>query len=369
MQMLQTNFKQFFLEETLDFLWRQWSALGVAGGARAEESWVIDPEALLIFSLQIARYEPRLFDEILDWLVTNAKWIDNQRLRGIVKEKNDETKRLISAVAIFVSQEAKTYKRKWQSLGSLAKPDERMEPESLFFTKEGQSYPEPGFGFGESRVRESTESERRNADIFQKYGFMRGPFIPRKLSKSIPINARSNIRFLLRSLFGIGSRSECILYLLTHDGGHPNEIAQAIGISVKATQDTLIELSESRLILTVPRGKRKMEYRLSKDTKWWEFLTGMDYNITKKPIWLNWISLFSALESVWNVFKEVEKTTSHYMKSSKLREAMETISVEFAKSNLGLSVIPGRDTKPEVYEEEFNNFIKGVLEAKYGTGR
>jgi hypothetical protein len=67
--MLQTNFKQFFLEETLDFLWRQWSALGVAGGARTEESWVIDPEALLIFSLQITRYEPRLFDEILDWLV------------------------------------------------------------------------------------------------------------------------------------------------------------------------------------------------------------------------------------------------------------------------------------------------------------
>jgi hypothetical protein len=158
----------------------------------------------------------------------------------------------------------------------LAKLDERMEPESLFFTKEGQSYPEPGIGFGESRVRRSMKSEKGNADIFREYGFMRGPFILRKLSKSIPINARSNIRFLLRSLFGIGSRSECILYLLTHDRGHPNEIAQAIGISVKATQDTLIELSESRLILTVPRGKRKMEYRLSKDTKWWEFLTGMD---------------------------------------------------------------------------------------------
>lgn len=369
MQMLQTNFKQFFLEETLDFLWRQWSALGVAGGARAEESWVIDPEALLIFSLQIARYEPRLFDEILDWLITNAKWIDSQRLRGILKKKNNETRRLISAVAILVSQEVKTYKRKWQSLGSLAKPDERMKPESLFFTKDGQLYPKPGIGFGESRVRESTESEKRGAVVFQKYGFMRGPFTHRKMSKSTPINARSNIRFLLRSLFGIGSRSECILYLLTHDGGYPNEIAQAIGLSVKAIQDTLIELSESRLILTVPRGKRKMEYRLSKDTKWWEFLTGMDYNITKKPIWPNWISLFSALESVWNVFKEVEKTTSQYMKSSKLREAMETISMEFAKSNIGLPVILGRDTKPEVYEEEFNNFIKGVLETKYGTGK
>ncbi|MBW2184803.1 MAG: hypothetical protein JRF49_13220, partial [Deltaproteobacteria bacterium] len=85
--MSQKSFKEFFLENILNFLWRQWSALGVAGGARTEDKWVIDPEALLVFSLEMARYEPRLFDEILDWLVVNGKWIDIQRLRGIIKTK------------------------------------------------------------------------------------------------------------------------------------------------------------------------------------------------------------------------------------------------------------------------------------------
>jgi hypothetical protein len=65
------------MENVLDFLWRQWSALGIVGGARTEDVWAIDPEALLIFSLEMSRYEPRLFDEVLDWMVVNGKWIDN----------------------------------------------------------------------------------------------------------------------------------------------------------------------------------------------------------------------------------------------------------------------------------------------------
>jgi len=119
--MLQKDFKKFFLENILSFLWRQWSTLGIAGSARAEDIWVIDPEALLMFSLEITRYEPRLFDEILDWLVVNGKWLDIQRLRGIMKTKEGKTQRLTSAVGYFLSHEAKTYQRKWRMLGLLNK--------------------------------------------------------------------------------------------------------------------------------------------------------------------------------------------------------------------------------------------------------
>ena len=87
--MSQSNFKQFFLNQILDFLWRQWSALGVAGGGRSEDVWLIDPEPTFIFSITMARYEPRLFDEILDWFVINGKWIDSQRMRTLVKNENE----------------------------------------------------------------------------------------------------------------------------------------------------------------------------------------------------------------------------------------------------------------------------------------
>lgn len=340
------------MENILDFLWRQWSNLGVAGSGPTEEKWIIDPETLLIFSLEFARYEPRLFDEILDWLVINGKFIDIQRLRSILKTKDEKTQALISAVACFISHEAKSYQRKWQPLSLFKRGTEKTQDEILFKTKEGKPYPKP----------------KAESNIFHDYGFLREAFVLRKMSRPVTVTASSNIRFLLKALFGIGSRAECLLYLLTHEAGHPSEVAAAIGISVRGTQDALIELAESGLVLTRIKGKRKIEYWLSQK-KWWEFISGMNYSETKSATWLNWIALFSALDNVWSVLKEVEKVDSDYMRSSNLRQAMETISLEFLKSGLALPSIPGKDVGPEKYEKEFQNFITKVLGARSGTAK
>ena len=90
--MSQKDFRDLFLENILNFLWRQWSALGVLGEARAEDPWVIDPEPMLLFTLEMGRYEPRLFDEVLDWLVVNGRWIDIQRLEEYFEERMDDHK-------------------------------------------------------------------------------------------------------------------------------------------------------------------------------------------------------------------------------------------------------------------------------------
>ncbi len=346
------SFKNIFLENVLDFLWRQWSALGIAGAARTEDIWAIDPEALLVFSLEITRYEPRLFDEILDWIVVNGRWIDNQRLRGILRHRSETAGRLLSAVASFVSEEAGTYERKWKSFASLHKYSLNIGPEILFRTKEGSPYPEP----------------RSASKSFLDYGFLRGPVSIRKMSRPVPIAPRSNIRFLLRALFGIGSRAECILYLLTHEAGHPSEIAQAIGISLMGARNTLIDLSESGLILTRIRGKRRIEYWIS-SKRWWEFLSGVKHEEARIPVWLDWISLFSALMNVWDVLGEVEKAKSDYIRSSKLRESMETINREFMKSGLDVPAVPGAEIAPEKYEKEFQAFIIRILGARDVSGR
>ena len=330
MKMSQRNFKKFYLDNILDLLWRQWSALGAVGGMPAEDMWIIDPEALLVFSLEMARYEPRLFDEILSWLVVNNKWIDIQRLRGIIKTKDEKTKRLISAVSCFLSHEAKSYRRKWQALALLNRPGPALEKEMLFKTKEGIPYPEP----------------KPKSDIFDDYGFMRGKVSLRNTAESVPTTSKSNSRFLLRALFGIGSRSECLLYLLTHQAGHPAFVARAIGISVRGTQDALIELSDSGLVLTRTGGKRKIEYWLDKK-RWWEFISGAAFDEKSIPLWLDWVALFSALMSVWHALLDTVKVDSDYIRSSKLREAMEAAGVEFSKSGLNLPPIPGKHVRPE----------------------
>ncbi len=346
--MSQASFKSFFLDNILDFLWRQWSSLGIAGGTIPADTVVIDPEALFIFSLESARYEPRLFDEILDWLVINGKWIDIQRLRGILKKKDEKTKRLISAVACFLSHEAKTYTRKWQALASYKKADSNTQDEMLFLTKGGKPYPKP----------------RTESNIFRDYGFVRETFVLRRMSKSAAVSVWCNVRFLLRALFGIGSRSECILYLLTHEAGHPSEIAEAIGISVRGTQDALIELAESGLVLARRRGKRKIEYWLSAK-RWGEFLRNESFNEIKPALWVNWLAVFNALSRVWDVLNEIDASErSDYMRSSKLHEAMETfIARELSKSGIDISPIPekGAGVSIEEYTKRFEEFIKKLL--------
>ena len=343
--MSQKDFKRFFLDNILDFLWRQWSGLGVAGGARSEDKWVIDPEALLIFSLEFARYEPRLFDEILDWLCVNGSWIDMQRLRGISKKKGDNIHKLIGASSEFLTTQGQ--ERKWKNLAGLYRHKGAVNiEESLFIDKSGNPYP----------------AADAPDPIFLDYGFNRGPYAPRKISKKINFTANPAIRFLLRSLFGIGSRSECILYLLTHEAGHPSEVANAIGISVRGAQDALIELAESGLVLTRIKGKRKIEYWLS-PKRWWEFLKNQPMGDVKTPLWVNWIAVFNALSGVWDVLKEIEsQKVSDYMKSSKLHEAMEIfIAREFEKSGLDIPSAPGKGITIEEYAQSFEEFIKRIL--------
>ena len=226
-----------------------------------------------------------------------------------------------------------------------------MRAESLFMTKEGQSHPEP----------------RNASKFFLDHGFLREPVSLRHLTRPVLTALECNIRFQLRALFGIGSRAECILYLLTHEAGHPSEIAGAIGISFMGARSALVDLSDSGLVLTRIKGKRRIEYWISRK-RWWEFLAGVNYEEITVPVWLDWIVLFSALRNVWQVVGEVDKTESDYMRSSKLRESMETIGREFAGSGLDVPAVPGPEITPEKYEREFQNFILRVLGARDVSG-
>ena len=347
--MSQKDFRRLFIDNILTFLWRQWSALGVLGEARAEDLWVIDPEPLLLFTLEMGRYEPRLFDEVLDWLVVNGRWIDLQRLRGILRGKDETIIKLTGAVATFLVQESD--ERKWRNTANFCKHQIQESPDSrksLFFSKDGKRYPP------------SPEPD----SIFLSCGFNRPKLVVRRLTREVPITSQTTIRFLLRSLFGVGSRAECLVYLLTNDGGHPSEVAKAIGLSVRGTQDTLIDLSRSGLVLTRTRGKRKIEYWLSHE-RWWEFLTKGSITEIKRPIWIDWISLFSALSRVWVALDELAKEElSDYMRSSKLRDSLEDVGNEFLKSGLDVPPIPGRNVKPNEYEKAFEIFIIKVFGEK-----
>jgi hypothetical protein len=78
------DFRAKCLEATIDLLWRQWCSLGVSGhAAPVNQSLLLDPEALLLATTAVGRSEPRLFDEMVDWLNSFGGLVSLQRLKNL----------------------------------------------------------------------------------------------------------------------------------------------------------------------------------------------------------------------------------------------------------------------------------------------
>ena len=213
------EFRDELLELFLQFLWRQWSSLGVAGYGDSGDNWVIDPEALLLFSASIARYDQRLFDEILDWLVLNERFINVQRLKAIVKKECFQSLRIIHAIAGEINSRKSGLK--WKSLAE--QKDSEQEMQNLFYLKSGIPMPVGG-------IRDQN---------FLEYGLVRNPVEHRGMSKPFPEKKIPSLLLQIRGFMGISSRSEILLYLLLNHKGTIQEIADQNYYAWRSVQDVL----------------------------------------------------------------------------------------------------------------------------------
>ncbi|HWY29185.1 MAG TPA: hypothetical protein VNX46_00440, partial [Candidatus Acidoferrum sp.] len=185
------TFKQEYQTLLLNFLWRQWSALGVAGQAGGEDVWVIDPEALLLLTCTLGRHEPRLFDEVLDWLRKNGRFINVMRLKRVLQTEKFAGERVLSAVAGVLAKG--TEATKWKMLANSVDPSAVQE--IFFLTHDGKSQPVPG------------EPEPH----FARCGYQRGPLRLRGYSQKFRPSQPANLALQLRALFGVNVRCESVL--------------------------------------------------------------------------------------------------------------------------------------------------------------
>ena len=129
---------------------------------------------------------------------------------------------------------------------------------------------------------------------------------------------------------------------------------------VLSVRNMLTDLADSGLVTVRPKGNRRLEYGLNKK-RWLEFVTGQSFLEIKPLIWVNWISFYRALHTIWQVLNQIEGTESVYLRTSKLREAMEIIVPELIKSGLECPPAPGPEVGPNQYEKEFQDFVLKVL--------
>ena len=275
------KFKQELLDSILELLWRQWTQLGVAGAVNSKDDWVLDPEALLIFSAHFARYDQRLYDLVIDWLQCNGESINLPRLKALLKRFDHADRKSLGFIAASVKS------KKWQPLAkSLLPKDSGVE--TMFFGNEFVPKPD------ETALR---------------YGLKRNQYV--QSNKVMPFASSGNASLLLRlrGAFGMSARAEAILTMLNKEFCRIQDVADAGGFSWKAASDVLDELCTSGVAVTLDKSKRGRSYFL-KDSNTMHKL--FEIETVKFP---DWLTIFDMLSVVWHCisnprFAEVSERTA-----------------------------------------------------------
>ncbi len=103
-------------QATLDYLWRQWRAVGAMVTSPSPAQIIVDPEALILMSLTMLDHEPRLADVVWSWVDVNHSLVGVQRLGNLREHFPAVTTERLAALAGFRVDEAKD--PRWKSLRS-----------------------------------------------------------------------------------------------------------------------------------------------------------------------------------------------------------------------------------------------------------
>lgn len=333
------EFKKTFLDGLLQVLWRQWSTLGVAGSEEINDPLLVDPEALLAFTCTLGRYDPRLFDEVIDWLLVNERFINVQRLRNIMRNEGFRGQNVLATLAGVMSEQGKA--NKWRRLAKTGSED--VEESFLFLRSDNTALPLVG----------------APAPLFKKHGWLRNPLRLRGLSSSFPVEGNPGLWLRLRSLFGVNARCEIVLYLLVAGSANSSEVARQTHYFHRTIQDALSEMNRSGLLWSQRYG-RERRYSLASPDKW-KALLECDGGDVK---WLCWPPLFSALEAIWMCIQsDAFGNMSPMLQMSELRKVMhEEAEDKLVRSNVN-HALPDSERIPGMqYLDKLVDHINTILE-------
>ncbi len=304
--------RQRLSSSLVQFAWDEWTQMGVLGAPPRPRRWAQDPEALLLFTLEAARSDPRLFDEVLDWLVHNEPLISTRRVRTLCEDPQD--RRLSSAVMEWVTRQVRP-----NSAGRGVGADDG-EPEALFRATDGAALP-----------------ALRRDPIFLAYGLIRPPAEPSGKSSDPDLRAPINFALRLRHLLGVGTRAEAVRYLLTADidSATVADVAASSGYAKRNIQEALSSLHAAGAASVATAGG---EQRFAVDRSRWAFL--LDVDAKELPIYRDWPDLLGVLRGIlrWLMRPDLG-SLSEYLRASQAADLLDEIRPRLNRAGV---VLPAR---------------------------
>lgn len=296
------------------FLWDQWGQLGVQAPAARQDHWAADPEALILLSLEVGREDPRLTDEVLDWLAVNERLISVQRLRNLIADEEDRAL-VEGAIGWLAGQRRRARLTPKSAEGAPL----RREP---FYRRLAYVIAEPD-------------------PAFLAQGLLKPPVEPRRHSRPPDLQMPIAFAFRLRALLGFGARAEAMRAILTVDAPWMN--VQAIAASTAYTkrniQEALGQLRAAGVLRSSVLGNEQ-RFQAPRQ-RWAEFL-----ELEEFPSHRDWPQLFAAYRRLlrWVVAHETAGL-SPYMLASEARALAGELSNAFRFAGVPFDALgpPGED--------------------------
>lgn len=288
----------------VEFAWAEWGQMGVSAAVRQVDGWSQDPEALLGFTLHVARGEPRLFDELLDWLRLNGDLVSGRRISRLAQR--DEERALVGAAVEWAADHGSPLR--------VAPRQDRPGKPQLVFPK--------------------LRPPSRTDEAFRRNGFLKAPTKPSNKSARPDTTLPINFAFRLRQLFGIGARAEIVRFLLTTDA--PTENTQAIAdaaLSVKRNvNDALNELVAAGQLARRTTGNVAW-YSLDRE-RWANFL-GLDES--EIPTHRDWPRILWVLIEIDRWLNDPDnEILDDYLRASEARRLMDGLDNSLARAGIAI---------------------------------
>jgi hypothetical protein len=320
----------------LGFAWRQWAQIGVSATAEGADRWAVDPEALILFTIGIARRDPRLFDEMLDWMAFNHELLSAQRLRNLAG-RFPLPPGLVAAVTAWTRQTAPVN----LSASDQATP---VQDGELVFSADVLAF------------------VSKQDPVFAQHGFIRPPATRTGKSHEPDLALPVNLSFRLRRLFGPGGRSETMRVLLTWQDGPLDaaRIADEAGFAKRNISDVLTSLTASGVIKAAWAGNER-HFTAYRDR--WALL--LDLAGPGMPSFVSWVHLLpAALQIIMWLDEKADTAESDYLIASQARSLMNRLTRDLETA--GIDIQNRRPAHGTAYLPVFTE-ISNALLARLGA--
>jgi hypothetical protein len=308
-------------DQLVAFAWDEWAQMGVLATPHRRSLWAQDPEALIVFTLEVARADARLFDELMDWMLVNESLLSVRLLRAMCINETDRT--LVAAALMWLAGQrprARLGNRETTAAATTLQP---------LFRSEGP-------------VSKADED-------FAAAGWLRPPLIPSRKSSPPDPMAPINLAFRLRQILGVGVRSEAVRVLLTTDAPLVNAqtLARSTGYAKRNVHEALAGLSKANVVtaLTVNGEQR---YKAGRPA--WAALLGCLPD--ELPLDRDWPQLLGVLRRILRWSSQPELTTmSDYLLASNARDLLEVIRPDLAFAGIPVDLSPSPENTLRELEE------------------